>query len=455
MSSKTKQIIVFLSLLTVFVLPVLADRTNVRAGWNLFSPPQDMDIGRDLLDQAESSISLIDNQKANTYLAALGSQLVAHTPGEKYSYQFRIVDDQSINAFALPGGYIYVYRGAIETAQNEPQLAGFLAHEIAHVVLRHGTQQISRSYAAQVPNAAPGRVSVRTVMDRLNIGVDSDSVPLKYSREAERQADLIATQIMVDAGFDPQNMIQFFQRVRNQSMSLRSEFATAHPEPANRAGRVRTEVQNMGGLRRNLRGDSPDFHSVKDTLLASNNTYPNIDRDGDVDLPSTRMVLQREGDIEFRYPENWRIYESGNAIDLAPEGGIVSGSLAYGMRIATFDLGDSNLFGLRGLAPSDRTSQSSLSRATDRLIEDMRNSNPNLRMVRRDERRRVDGQPGMTIEFTNDSPLGGTEVNWLVAVLRPDGMLRYFVGVAPQRDYNSYASSFERIVSSVRFVNYY
>jgi hypothetical protein len=434
----------------------MADKTTVRASWNLFSPQQDIELGRNLADQAQSSFSLVDHHNANTYLAALGSQLVVHAPGEKYPYQFRIVDDRSINALALPGGYVYVYRGAIETAQNEPQLAGLLAHEIAHVVLRHGTQQVSRAYAAQVPNAAPGRVSVRTVLNRLDIGVDSNSTALKYSREAERQADLIATQIMVDAGFDPQNMVRFFRRMNNQSMNLRSEFVAAHPEPANRAGRIRTEVQNMGGLRRNLRGDSPDFHSVKETLLALNDSYPYMDRDSDVDLPSSRTVLHREGDIEFRYPANWKIYESGNAIDLAPDGGIVSGSLAYGMRIATFDPGDSYRFGQRGLAPSDRTSQNSLSRATDRLIEDMRSSNPNMRVVRRDERRQVDGQPSMTIEFTNDSPFGGSEVNWLVSVIRPtDGMLQYFVGVAPQRDYNSYASTFERIVSSVRFVNYY
>src|SRR5207253_672839 len=119
--------------------------------------------------EAERNLQLVDQNNANTYLYALGSQLTAHAPGEKYPYQFKIVNDDAINAYALPGGFIYVTSGFIEAAQNEPQLAGGLAHQIAHIVLRHGTAEVSQAYADQVSNSTGRRISVNDAMTRLNI----------------------------------------------------------------------------------------------------------------------------------------------------------------------------------------------------------------------------------------------------------------------------------------------
>lgn len=457
MRSKTKGIIIFLAAISILILPVFADRTTVRPGWNLFTPQQDTEIGRQLAKEAEGILPFIDQNNANAYIGALGQQLSVHAPGEKYTYQFKIVDDANIDAFALPGGFIYVSRGLIEAAQNEPELAGMLAHQIGHVSLRHGTQELSNAYAEEAPNATPGRVSVRAVMSRLDVTFDRDSIVLKSSREEERQADLIATQILVDSSFDPRQMTQFFQRIGNERSNLTEAFFKGHPNLPNRVARVRAEMQNMGGLPRKLRGDSPDFHSVKERLMAAN-MAPVIDADRNVgstpDLPSSRMLTYRGNDFQFRYPENWQVYEEGQALSVAPDGGIVSGSLAYGMRIATFEPQNTSYFGQKGLttpSPIDRAGRSPLARATDQLLDDLKRSNPNMRTVRSDERRRVDGQPGMTIEMTNDSPLGGREVNWLVTVLRPNGMLYYFVGVATQRDFNRYASTFEQMVASVRF----
>ena len=126
-------------------------------------------------------------------------------------YQFKIIDDDNINMYALPGGFIYVSRGLIDAAQNEPELAGALAHAIAHVALRHGSAEVSQAYADEVPNATRSRVNVRDVMSRMNIHFDMDSIVLNYSREQERQADIVATQIMVDSRFDPRQMSQLLQ----------------------------------------------------------------------------------------------------------------------------------------------------------------------------------------------------------------------------------------------------
>src|SRR5438876_4351167 len=267
MSVRVKNAAFFGALVCLLALPAIADRTNVRPGWNLFTTQQDIDMGRAVADEAERTLALLNQSNANTYIDALGKQLAVYAPGTKYPYQFKIIDDENINMYALPGGFIYISRGLIDAAQNEPELAGALAHEIAHVALRHGTAEVSRAYADQVPNATRARVNVRDVMSRMNIHFDPDSIVLNYSREQERQADIVATQIMVDARFDPRQMSNLFQALQDDRSNRTAGLFINHPEVTNRAAIVRGELQNVGGVPRDLRGDSPDFHSVKERYL--------------------------------------------------------------------------------------------------------------------------------------------------------------------------------------------
>jgi hypothetical protein len=456
MSVRLKNAAFFGALVCLLALPALsatADRTSVKPGWNLFTTQQDIDMGRALADEAERTLVLINQPNATTYIDALGKQLAAYAPGTKYPYQFKIIDDDNINMYALPGGFIYVSRGLIEAAQNEPELAGALAHEIAHVVLRHGTAEVSQAYVDEVPNATRGRANVRDVMSRLNIHFDPDSIVLNYSREDERQADILATQIMADARFDPRQMSNLFQALQDDRSNRPSGFFINHPEVTNRAAAVRGELQNLGGVPRNPRGDSPDFHSVKDRYLVSDNV--NNAGAGGVfgtpDQPSSRMTTYQGRDIEFRYPENWRVSEDGDSISIAPDRGFVNGSMAYGMTISIFQPQD-QYYGRNSFQSGSRssTNPTNLSRATDQLLDHLRESNPNMTVAWTDQRRRVDGRPAMAMQLTNDSPLGGRETDWLVTVMTSDGSLRYFVGVAPENDFSRYQRTFEDIVASVR-----
>jgi predicted outer membrane protein len=444
----------------MLVFPALADRTTIRPAWNLFTTQQDIEMGRALVDDAEQTLRIVDDHNPNTYIDALGKQLAAHTPGAKYPYQFKIVGDDAINAWALPGGIIYVTSGLIQAARNEPQLAGALAHEIAHVALRHGTAEVSQAYAKGVGNSTRGRVSVNDALTRLNIRFEQNAIPLKYSAEEERQAHLAATQILYDTGFDPRQMTQVFQTMNR---SNGAEFFTAHPFLTNHAAIVRNELRNIGALPATFRGDSPDFQSVKNRLSAMNtNGWPAIsDRNrngvgGDrPELPSTRMVLYSGRDIEFRYPDNWRVSEGNDSISVGPDEGFVSGSLAYGIEIGTFDPRNSNSFrrDLFSTNPGAQANTTTLANATNQLVDHLRDSNPNMQVVRNTARTRVDGAQAMVVELTNDSPLGGTERNWLVTVLRPNGLLRYFIGAAPQSDFNQYQPAFERIIGTVQFLD--
>ena len=143
----------------------------------------------------------------DNYLNNLGHRLSAHAPGYKFPYQFKVVNDRAINAFALPGGHVYINRGVIEAADNEAQLAGVMAHEISHVALRHGTNQASKASAAQMPLAILGGLlgsnSTGAALAQLGAGFAVNSILLKYSRTAESQADIMGTQILYDSGLRP------------------------------------------------------------------------------------------------------------------------------------------------------------------------------------------------------------------------------------------------------------
>jgi predicted Zn-dependent protease len=459
MPNMIKQTALFLAVASMLVFQAFAQRTSIRPAWNLFSTQQDVEMGDVLADEAERRLRVVEDSKAAAYIDALGKQLAVHAPHTRFPYQFKIVDHDRPNAWALPGGAVYITSGLLQTAQNEPQLAGYVAHQIAHIALRHGSADVSKAYAERMRNTTRGSVTVGEAMSRLNIQFTSDAIPLEFTREQERQASVVATQILFDAGFDPQQMTQAYQHLANQRSGDASAFFNAHPYLSNHGAVARTETRNLG-TRRNPRGDSGDFHTVKDLLAAGyGDAWPSIsDRDRTSnetpDLPSTRFVLFRSPYIEFRHPDNWNVTEERDAISIAPDDGIVGGSMAYGMTIAVYDPGD-RYFGNSFVNPGARAADTgTLEGATDSLIAHLREYNPNLRiMVGTSERRRVDGEQAMAVQLSNDSPLGGRETDWLVTVLRPDGSLRYFIGVAPQRDFNRYQRVFDQIVTSVRLLD--
>jgi predicted Zn-dependent protease len=253
----------------LMIAPLLAERTKLKPGFNLFSADQDVQIGREVSKDAERQLKILNNRDVSGYLSTLGRRLSSNAPGERYPYEFKVIDDKAINAFALPGGFLYINRGIFETADTEAQLAGVVAHEIAHVSLRHGTNQMSKAQAAQAPLALLGGLvggdSIGGVLAQLGASFAANSVLLKFSRDGERQADLMGAQILYDSNYDPRAMSQFFQKLEGSSGSRGSEFFSSHPNPGNRAGSVAEEVRKLGGAR-NFRNDSADFQRIKRIL---------------------------------------------------------------------------------------------------------------------------------------------------------------------------------------------
>ena len=454
MLPKIVRLPIILALVLALGISVHADsRTHLKPGWNMFSPDQDVEMGRQVSKEAESQLSLIRNGNISSYIDSLGRQLASRAPGEKYPYQFKVVNDKAINAFALPGGFVYINRGAIEAADNEGQIAGVIAHEISHVALRHGTNQASKAYLAQAPLSILGGVlgsnSIGSVLAQLGIGFAANSLFLKYSRDAESQADLMGTQILYDSGYNPNAMVEFFEKIQAESKGRASEFFSDHPNPENRISHVQQEIVKLGGQPQRLRGDSGEFQSVKRDLLAmgapsnsgrrsAGNARPGDTGTGTPAQPSSRLVTYNGRDMNFRHPDNWRSYGQGSVISLAPDGGIVNNNLAWGMMLETFE------------PHYDRDGRISLEEATDQLVDELRRTNPNMRLSQRHERIRVNGQPALSTQLSNESPVGGRETDWLVTLLDRDGNLYYIIGVAPSGDFNRYEGAFDDVISSFR-----
>src|SRR4249920_3407520 len=232
--------------LTTLAVGTASGQTVVRPGFNVFSVDQDVEIGKQSALQAEKQLPMLTNAAVSRYVSTIGARLVAQAPGPKFAYQFKVVNVSEVNAFALPGGYIYVNRGLLSQARTEGEVAGVLAHEIAHVALRHPTNQASKAYLADAGLGLLGGLlggksqsSTGQIIGAVG-GFGLNSLFLKFSRSVETQADVVGSQIMARAGYDPMEMAHFFAFMAQQAggdPGKVAQFLSDHPAPADREAR--------------------------------------------------------------------------------------------------------------------------------------------------------------------------------------------------------------------------
>lgn len=239
---------------------------NFKPGFNLFSPAQDIAEGQKAAAETDKQLPLLRDPEVLDYVNGLGRRLASYAPNNQgYTFAFKVVNTQDINAFALPGGFIYVNRGTLEAAQDEAQLAGVLAHETGHVVMRHATHQASEMYLMQFPLAIlSGALSRGGALSQIVGAVGGfgfQSAMLKNSRGFESQADAVGTYILYHAGYDPHAMAQFFQIIE-QKYGNTIQFLSDHPNPGNRIKAVDEEIPQLGPPF-NWREDSPQFEQIK------------------------------------------------------------------------------------------------------------------------------------------------------------------------------------------------
>src|ERR1700719_1385979 len=229
-----------------------ADRKELKPGFNIFKPNQDIQRGAKPAAEVRKTQAVVDNDELTGYLTRIAARLGKSPRAGNFPFQFAVLNDKSINAFALPGGPIFVHTGLLAAIDNESQLAGVLAHEMSHVALRHGTHEAAKAVLVEAPAALLGATigddSTIAKIAQEGIALGAQSVLLKYSRDAERDADLNGARMMNDAGYNPLEMARFFEKLQAEGSGgngLLANWLSDHPAPGNRVQAVQDEIRYL------------------------------------------------------------------------------------------------------------------------------------------------------------------------------------------------------------------
>lgn len=442
--------------------PCLEARVQPTHGFDLFSQDDEIQAGKQNAAEVMKQMPVLpDSDPVVQYVQALGAKLGQRAPGYKWPYNFHVVNVKEINAFALPGGPIFVNLGTIQAADNEAQLAGVMAHEISHVVQRHGTRAASKQMAAQFPLAILGGMMGNSTLAKAaeaGISFGVGSFFLKNSRQSESEADLLGTDIMYDTGYEPRQMAVFFEKLEKQmgagANSLMNQFMSDHPNPGNRAEAVSNEVKTL--TPRTYLADSNDFRQIKTRVagmkpLTSEQVAamqkqagtPGGSGQASTDVaPSAGLKVFNHNEYQISYPDNWQVFgdESSN-VTIAPRSGVSQNAVAYGVMIASYQPEDSG---------------ASLDTATHELLTSLRQSNPDLKEIGHDETIRINGVAGKSVDLIGSSPIKDAqgkaleERDWVVTMPRPDGSLLYMVFISPDKDFGPMRPAFEGMLRTLQ-----
>jgi beta-barrel assembly-enhancing protease len=427
-----------------------AETLDFKPGYNFYSTHDDVQVGRENSTQVDKQLPLVNDPRALEYLNGLGRRLAALAPNNQpeYAWQFKIVNSNEINAFALPGGYIYINRGVFEAAENEAQLAGVISHEEGHVVMRHGTHIASQAVLAQGGLAVLEGIlgqnnSTSSQLAQLGLGVGVESLLLKNSRVAETQADQVGTYVLYQAGYDPHAMAAFFQIIAKKYPQRTAQFFSDHPNPENRIKVVDDEIAHLGPPRP-ARSESADFQGVKEQLAQFDAPPPvkgvpkTEARNQPPDPPSANFAKLDGKKFVLSYPDNWAVQHDEDSVLLYPKGGMVTGtegetSQAYGAAISIYSPQQANW----GLVD-----------ATQELIDNMRQSNPQMHVTQQTGLS-LRGSPAVSTLLQNESPIEGQrETDHLVTVRQGNAVLT-FIFIAPSGAFDSYAPTFDLMLQSI------
>lgn len=422
---------------------------------------------------------LPDSSPITQYVQQLGKKLVKQIPQQyTWPYEFHVVQQKDINAFALPGGPMFVNLGAITAAQNEAQLAGVMSHEMSHVYMQHSAKQAGKllpnilSGLGQIAGAVVGGTGgdALSTIGQLSGGLLS----MRYSRGDEAQADAVGAIIMYKAGYNPMELANFFEVLNKQGGSS-PQFLSDHPNPGNRSAAIAKEIRNWPvkqyvtgsagfdaarkeataaksysaqeiadgaktGLwaRQNMQtGSVPE--SMKTTVAATANANVVSDVTFDQVRPSDAYTETRQIGIEIAYPANWTSASGQNSLTIAPKAAVGQNAIAYGVIISRAQ--DQNA--------------SSLDQAAQDLIQNLQQSNSGMKQSGNIRTIDLNGISGREVDLTSNSPVelnGSPLPEHDRLVVRPDsnGNYLYFIFIAPERDFAALRPTFDHILGSLQ-----
>ncbi|HKP38746.1 MAG TPA: M48 family metallopeptidase [Pyrinomonadaceae bacterium] len=453
----------------IVALPIATlAQTQIKYHSNKYSLQDDVKLGRQAAQQAEQQFPLLRDSQVSSYVESVGQRLVTSIPAEfqhpEFRYYFRVINARDINAFALPGGPMYVNRGMIQQARTEGEMAGVMAHEISHVALRHGTAQATKAQKYSLGAGIAGILG--TILAGPTVG-QAAQVPfvvsfLRYSREYETEADILGARIMANAGYDPRDLANMFRTIERQGGGGGGWFSD-HPSPKDRYARINQEAQYLRV--NNYPRDNREFLAINERLRgygqapsmaeiqrsgqrypSQGDGYPTGDRAdypsaprGRVENPSSRYRSYSVANVlRVSVPENWREISEGSSVWFAPNGAYGS---TNGQAVYTHGVN----FGVA------QTNSANLQQATNEFINSLQQGNGNLRARSGYQRTYIDGRNALTITLNNTNEATGRPeiVNVITTQLR-NGELLYMIAVSPDNEYYNYQTVFQNILRSLQ-----
>lgn len=461
---RTRTLIAWLTLIAMTAMPLSAfAQTQIKYHSNKYSVQDDVKLGRQAAQEAEQQFPLLPDEEVRGYVEKVGRRLVNAIPSQfqhsEFQYYFKVINARDINAFALPGGPMYVNRGMIEAARTEGEMAGVMAHEISHVALRHGTAQATKSQKYSLLAGIAGLAG--SILVSPGVGQLAQApfavYLLKFSREYETEADILGAQIMARAGYDPRDLANMFRTIEQQGGGG-GGFLSDHPSPNDRYARITKETEylrvNSGrrdsrefaGIQERLRGyqRAPTMQEIARTgqrypVGENAGNYPNNPPTGRVEYPSSRYQSYSifNGGVQVNVPSNWRQVNDGNSVWFVPEGayGRYNGQTVY-THGASFGVAQTNNRNLQG--------------ATQELINGLAQGNNNLRISGGYQRTTLSGRTALFATLSNVNEATGRPENVrLITTQLRNGQTFYMVAVAPQSERN-FETAFQTILRSVR-----
>ena len=463
----TMRLTAWLMAMAVFVMPYAAmAQTRISYHSNRYSVQDDVRVGQQAAAEVEQQMPILRDSVSTNYVEEVGRRLVAAIPPEfqhpEFRYYFRIVNASDINAFALPGGPMYVNRGMIQAASNEGEVAGVMAHELSHVALRHGTAQATKAQKYSILAGVAGIAGA--ILGGPAVGQIGQAAVgayfLKFSREYETEADILGAQIMARAGYDPRDLANMFRTIEQQGGGG-GGFLSDHPSPANRYQRIIQEAamlrvapgagENTAEFRQiqarlNGMGRAPSMAEI----ARSGQRYPSGGDGGGypeggrvsnrVEYPSSSYRTYTQGNLfQVSVPSNWREISGGqSSVWYAPEG-------AYGA------VQNQSVFTHGVNIGVTRTNSRYLQQATDEFIRNLAQGNGNLRQQSGYQRGSIDGRNALALTLSNiNEATGRQEIVTVYTTMLQSGDLFYVISVVPREEYNTYSRAFQNVLRSIR-----
>jgi predicted Zn-dependent protease len=272
---------------------------GVGKGLNMYSLEREMALGKSLAQEIERSSKLIDDPVVSEYVNRVGQNLVRNSDA-KVPFTIKVIDSDVVNAFALPGGFFYVHSGLILRADTEAELAGVMAHEIAHVAARHGTKDATKGQVAQIAMIplillGPGGWAGYGIYEGLNFAIPMSF--LKFSREHEFEADYLGLQYMYAAGYDPNAFVTFFEKVEAEEKRQPGtvpKFFSTHPPTPERVVAIQKEIGNVLPARDQYMVTTSEFDTVKARLRGIEDRNKLREDKTNKDKPTLRTRTERQ-----------------------------------------------------------------------------------------------------------------------------------------------------------------